>query len=408
MPGNHEYQTSGGTGCSTNAAGYYAYFGSAAGDPAKGYYSFDVGSWHLVALNGECAQIGGCASGDPQEVWLRNDLAANSSAPCTLAYWHEPRFASTQGRGDATYDQFWHDLYAAHADVVLNGHQHWYERFAPQNPSAQADPNGISEFIVGTGDESYVSPSSPAPNSEVLHSATFGVLRLTLHPGSYDWAFVPDTGSIGGSFTDSGSTGCHNGPPGQDVTPPTTTASCGGSACSAAWYTSPVALALSATDNAGGSGVDTTYYTIDGTTPTSSSPTYVGPFSVPETTTVRFLSTDLAGNAEQARSLLIQVDAALPSVTLTAPSAGATFKKGAKITVVASAVDSGTGAGAPSGVATVAFYLDGSTLLGTDSSAPYQVVWNPRSLRGAHSLNAVARDVAGNSRTSVAVTVNIK
>jgi hypothetical protein len=117
VPGNHEYQTSAGTDCSTNGTGYFSYFGAAAGDPAKGYYSFDLGAWHLVALNSECAQIGGCGSGSPEEVWLRNDLA-RSSAPCTMAYWHRPRFSSNQSGGDATYDAFWRDLYAAHADVA--------------------------------------------------------------------------------------------------------------------------------------------------------------------------------------------------------------------------------------------------------------------------------------------------
>jgi Bacterial Ig domain/Chitobiase/beta-hexosaminidase C-terminal domain len=326
-----------------------------------------------------------------------------------MAYWHRPRFSSVQGGGDSTYDPFWRDLYSAHADVVLNGHMHWYERFGLQNPAAQADPNGIREFIVGTGGESYVVPSSPAVNSEVLHYGTYGVLKLALHPGGYDWAFVPDTGSVGGSFTDSGSDACHNAAPGPDVTPPTTNTSCANNPCSSTWYTASVTVALSATDNAGGSGVDKTYYTTDGSTPTTTSPTYVLPFSVAETTTVRFFSTDLAGNTETTKSQQILIDGGPPSATLTSPASGTTVKKGGKVTLSASASDVGTGSGAPSGVAKVSFYLDGSTLLGTRTGSPYQVSWNTGSAsRGTHTLTAVATDVAGNSHASAPVTVTLK
>src|SRR5829696_6335850 len=208
VPGNHEYQTSGGTDCSTrpDAAGYFTYFGAAAGDPAKGYYSYDLGSWHIVALNSElCFMPEGCSAGSPQEVWLKNDLAAHPAA-CTLAYWHEPRFASSPGGGDGVADPLWRDLYTAGADVVLNGHHHWYERFALQHPSGQADPNGIREFIVGTGGESHVPLSTRRPNSQVSNDSTFGVLKMTLHVGSYDWSFVPEAGA---TFSDSGTTSCH-------------------------------------------------------------------------------------------------------------------------------------------------------------------------------------------------------
>jgi hypothetical protein len=191
-PGNHDYHTSG-------AAGYFGYFGSQA--PAA-YYSFDVGSWHLISLNGEIDH----SSGSAQETWLKNDLAAHKTQ-CTLAYWHEPRFSSGAVHGsDSGFDPFWRDLYAAGADIVLNGHDHDYERFAPQNPDGNADANGIREFVVGTGGASHYTFGSPIANSEVRDDTSYGVLKLTLHSSSYDWQFVPIAGA---SFTDSGSTACH-------------------------------------------------------------------------------------------------------------------------------------------------------------------------------------------------------
>jgi hypothetical protein len=199
VPGNHDYQTPG-------AAGYYAYFGSAAGVPSKGYYSYDVGAWHLIALNSECGYVGGCGSGSPEEQWLSADLATHQNT-CTLAYWHEPRFSSGQN-GDyiGNTQAFWEDLYSAGVDVILNGHDHLYERFAPQDTDGFATPDGIREFIVGSGGRSHEGISSIQPNSEVRNADTFGVLELTLHPTAYDWAFVP---VAGGTFTDSGTTACH-------------------------------------------------------------------------------------------------------------------------------------------------------------------------------------------------------
>jgi hypothetical protein len=199
VPGNHEYQTQG-------AAGYYSYFGSRAGDPTKGYYSYDIGAWHIIALNSECAYIvGGCGSGSPEETWLRNDLASHTNT-CTLAYWHRPRFSSGFNGGNSAFAAWWTDLYNAHADIVLNGHDHDYERFAPQDPARHADPNGIREFVVGTGGENHLPFENQAANSEVFNSETFGVLKLTLHSSSYDWQFVPEAGQ---TFTDSGTSTCH-------------------------------------------------------------------------------------------------------------------------------------------------------------------------------------------------------
>jgi hypothetical protein len=207
-PGNHEYNEGGGTNCDTSghASGYYGYFGAAAGDPTKGYYSYDIGGWHVIALNSNCDRIGGCQAGSPEEQWLAADLAAHP-ATCVLAYWHHPRFTSDAAGGNPDVTAFWQDLYAAGADVVLNGHAHNYERFALQDPSANADPaNGIREFVVGTGGESFSSFSPPLPNTQIRDGKTFGVLELTLHPSGYDWKFIAETGA---AFTDAGSTPCH-------------------------------------------------------------------------------------------------------------------------------------------------------------------------------------------------------
>jgi acid phosphatase type 7 len=211
-PGNQEYNTSGGTDCSTLHDGYFRYWadgvGASPADPlgnGKGYYSVDVGAWHIISLNSNCSAVP-CEAGSAQERWLKDDLAAHPTA-CTLAFWHHPHFGPTSAYDASGSAAFWKDLYAAHADVILNGHAHLYERFAPQTPARQPDPNGIREFIVGTGGE-RLSPidSSHAPQSVVLDNHTFGVLRMTLHPASYDWQFVPVRG---GTFTDSGTGTCH-------------------------------------------------------------------------------------------------------------------------------------------------------------------------------------------------------
>ncbi len=197
VPGNHDYHQPGGSG-------YFGYFGALAGEAGKGYYSFDLGGWHLIALNSEI----GMKVGSAQEQWLRTDLAAHPTK-CTLAYWHEPRFGSGSTHGNDTRSaDVWADLYAAGADVVLNGHEHTYERFALQNPGGSADPNGITEFIVGTGGTVGGSNGTPIANSVVFNATTLGILRLTLHPTGYDWTFLPVPGA---SFTDSGSAACVGG-----------------------------------------------------------------------------------------------------------------------------------------------------------------------------------------------------
>lgn len=198
-PGNHEYETEG-------AAGYYQYFGSAAGDRQKGYYSIDLGKWHLIALNSNCEAVGGCEAGSPQEKWLKADLATHPKA-CTLAYWHHPRYSSGSHGSDERFDDFWQDLYQAGVELVLTGHDHDYERFAPQAPGGKLDAQkGVREFVVGTGGASHYAFKSTQPNSEVRNTGTFGVLQLALLPKGYQWKFVPVEGK---SFTDSGSENCH-------------------------------------------------------------------------------------------------------------------------------------------------------------------------------------------------------
>lgn len=198
VPGNHEYRTEG-------AAGYFRYFGASAGESDEGYYSFDVGRWHLIALNSNCGSVGGCGAGSPQEQWLRADLARNP-ASCTLAYWHHPRFSSGHHGSDSTYTAFWQALYDAGADVVLVGHDHGYERFASVAPSGQRDAaHGVRQFVVGTGGKSVRSFPNVRTNSQARDVSSLGVLELTLGKRAYAWRFRPAVGS----FTDSGSQRCH-------------------------------------------------------------------------------------------------------------------------------------------------------------------------------------------------------
>ena len=208
--GNHEYHTPG-------AAGYFDYFGPAAGPRDKGYYSFDIGAWHLIALNSNCPEIGGCEEGSAQEQWLRADLAG-SSASCTLAYWHHPLFSSGAHGSNPRMAAIWQTLYDHGVDVVLSGHDHNYQRFAPQTADGVADAQGPREFVVGTGGRSLYPTGPPIANQEAQGQDTFGVLKLTLHTTSYEWQFVPETG---GTFGDMGSATCVG--PGAENSPPAIT-----------------------------------------------------------------------------------------------------------------------------------------------------------------------------------------
>jgi hypothetical protein len=201
-PGNHEYASN------KSAAGYFSYFGSLAG-PSSGNYSFNLGSWHLVSLNSDCDDsvchnsVAGTTS-SAEVSWLQSDLASNPSS-CTLAYWHHPRFSAAWVGDSPGVGPLWNVLYSAHADLVLDGHDHLYERYAPQDPSGTATSAGIREFVVGTGGENLMSITNREPNLQFADQSDFGVLVLTLHPSSYDWAFKRTDGTV----IDSGTTPCH-------------------------------------------------------------------------------------------------------------------------------------------------------------------------------------------------------
>lgn len=199
VPGNHDYNTAG-------ATGYYGYYGAAAGDPTKGYYAYDQGTWRVYVLNSNCASIGGCDAGSAQAQWLRGDLATNPRA-CVVAMWHHPRFSSGQHGSSTATQALWQALYDANAELVLTGHDHLYERFAPQTATGVADPaRGLTEIIVGTGGRSHYAFVTIRANSVVRNNDTFGVLRLSLAAGSWAFLFVPEAGK---TFSDSGSGTCH-------------------------------------------------------------------------------------------------------------------------------------------------------------------------------------------------------
>jgi hypothetical protein len=193
--GNHEYGTPG-------AAGYWAYWGSKAGQASKGWYSYAVGSWHVVVLNSNCSAVG-CDEGSEQMRWLKSDLA-DHRARCTLAYWHHPRYTSGLHGPDTSVDPLWKVLDEAGADIVLSGHDHHYERFAPQAAGSALDPHGIRQFVVGTGGRSLYPMIGRSAHSEAGTSSTFGALKLTLRQRGYEWRFVP----ADGKFADSGTAAC--------------------------------------------------------------------------------------------------------------------------------------------------------------------------------------------------------
>ena len=206
--GNHEYRN-------PHATPYFQYWGAQAGPVGKGYYSYELGPWHVVVLNTNCAEaeVGGCGEGSQQEIWLRQDLREHRDG-CIVAYGHHALFSSGIFRSHAVHKElkaFWADLYAVHADVMIDGHEHSYERFAPQDPDGRADPqHGIREIVVGTGGRSHNPLGLALPNSEVRNFDTYGVLKLTLSPQGYTWEFIPEEGK---TFRDSGAGVCHNRAP---------------------------------------------------------------------------------------------------------------------------------------------------------------------------------------------------
>jgi hypothetical protein len=196
--GNHEYH-------SKDAAPYFKYFGVAAGPSGRGWYSYDLGTWHVIVLNSTCDEIGGCGAGSRQWMWLREDVAAHP-ARCTLAYWHVPRFSSGEWGSSRDMLDAWRVLYEAGAEVVLSGHDHNYERFAPMDPNgARDDARGIRQFVVGTGGGEMREVDGRSKNSEKVISQTHGVIRLELYSADYVWSFVSTKGEV----LDSGRTACH-------------------------------------------------------------------------------------------------------------------------------------------------------------------------------------------------------
>jgi chitodextrinase len=382
--GNHEYLTSGGTGCDPTGKGlgYFQYFGAAAGNPSQGYYSYNVGSWHLIALNSNCGSAGGCSASSSQGKWLVADLAAHPNM-CTLAYWHIPLYSSG-GRANGNSLYFWQALYAAHADVILSSHDHTYERFGPQDPYAHLDTaNGIREFIVGTGGANHTSFTTVSANSEVRDSTTFGIMEMTLHPTGYDWNFVPEPG---GTFTDSGSGSCHGSGGGGDTTPPTAPTNLAASAVSP----NEVDLSWTAgTDNVGVSGYR--IYRNGALVGTSATNTYADT-SVQPATGYSYYATayDAAGNASTASNT---ATATTPAVSDTTPPSAPT---GLVATVSGpTEVDlSWTASTDNVGVTGYRLYRNGA-LVGTAATAAYA----DQSVQPAtgYSYYAVAYDAAGNS-----------
>jgi fibronectin type 3 domain-containing protein len=324
--GNHEYRT-------TGATGYYGYFGANAGDPQKGYYSWDVpvpagGSWHMIALNSECSVLGGgsisagCGAGSTQEKWLKADLAAHPNV-CTLAYWHRPRFSSSPTTpSSTTYTAFWNDLYAAGADVVLNGHAHNYERFAPQTSAGVADPKGLTEYVVGTGGENFQSSGPLIANSVKFNNSAFGAMKMTLHSNSYDFQFVP---AAGYTLSDSGTNiPCHTAPAG-DTTKPSAPTNVTATASSA----NQVNLGwTAATDNVGVKNYQI-YRGSNGATPTLLTTTTTNATTFTDTTvtantpyTYQVYAQDAAGNIGPASNTAsVTTPASADTTRPTAPSA---------------------------------------------------------------------------------------
>ena len=197
--GNHEYHTA-------DAAGYFAYFGARAGDPNRGWYAYNRGAWRIYVLNSNCGEIGGCDSGSAQVAWLKADLAANEHS-CVMAYWHHPRYSSSRHGNQAFTDGLWDALYAARAELVLAGHDHSYERFAPMNASGELDrARGLVSFVVGTGGRALYEFHDIRATSEARNASTWGVLRLRLSPDGWSSRFFPVAGK---TFSDTASGDCH-------------------------------------------------------------------------------------------------------------------------------------------------------------------------------------------------------
>jgi acid phosphatase type 7 len=306
--GNHDIRTAGG-------APYWAYFGARAGEPGKGWYSYDVGSWHVVVLNSNCDVVG-CYPGSEQEAWLRADLAA-STADCTLAYWHHTRFSSGRHAQLDWAEPFWKALYEAGADVVLSAHDHLYERHAPQTPSGDRSPShGIRQFVVGTGGHSHRRIAAVVPTSESLNNDTYGLLKLTLEAGRFSWRFLPEAGR---SFTDTGGDVCHGAP--TDVVSPAVQLRAPNEG---AILRGAVGLAATASDDRG---LDRVEYVVDATSVARVS---TAPYeltwdsrTIPDgLRRVHARAVDTTGNPTNSTPAWVVIDNALPTTTFARGPAG--------------------------------------------------------------------------------------
>jgi hypothetical protein len=332
--GNHE-----GTSASSGS-GYCSYFGAAAHCNSSGqqggaaFYSFDLGAWHVVVLNSNCTAAGGCEAGSAQYQWLAADLAANP-ATCTLAAWHHPRWSSGHDGNSVFMQPIWELLHARGADLVLAGHSHHYERFAPINGAGAVDANGMRSFIVGTGGAFFTGASGAEPGSQRRQNDTFGVLRLDLHPESYGWAFVAEAGR---TFTDAGSQSCRGAGAPADTQAPTVP----GALSAAATSPTRIDLAWSAaSDNVGVTGYEIRRALGTGTP---------GAFATVADTTLRFADTsvqagrtyaydvrarDAAGNLSSASNRVTVSTPPASAPTVPGPQAGAAVSLPARVGVPA-------------------------------------------------------------------------
>jgi hypothetical protein len=366
--GDHEYRTPG-------AAGYFDYFGAAAGERDMGWYSYDLGAWHVVVLNSNCDQVGGCGPGSPQYAWLQQDLAANAK-DCLAAYFHHPRFSAGYLHGNSLRVQpFWDVLYESSADFVFGGNDHNYQRWAPLTPAGVPDPaRGIRQFVVGTGGAIHYRIDTVPADVEAWNADTFGVLKLTLHPGSYEWTFLPQAGK---TFTDSGSTPCSPLPP-RDTTPPSValTQPADGAAVRAT-----VTLAADASDGGGVARVDfligDTLVASDSTAPYSTA--WDTTTSGDGAATVVARAVDAAGNVSTSQRN-VTVDNTAPETQIDSGPEGTVTSTSAEFTF--SSPDAG---------ASFECSLDGGSFAACSSPTRYDGL-----AAAAHTFAVRAKDAAGN------------
>src|SRR5436189_38413 len=372
------------------ASGYFNYFGAAAGQSGKGYYSYDLGTWHVVALNSNIAMN----VGSPQEVWLKADLA-KSTKRCTVAYWHHPLFSSGNEGAHPEVAPLWQDLYNAGAELVIVGHDHDYERFAPQATNGVADTAfGIREIVAGTGGGGLFSAHPPVPNSEVLNDNTIGVLKLTLHTSGYSWKFLPIPGK---TFTDEGSGSCHDAPSGVNHPP---TAAPGGP------YTSPEGVAVtfdgSGSSDPDGDALAYAWTFGDGATGTGVAPshTYVGGGAYTVTLTV----TDARGASSTPGTTTATIANAAPVVNAGPPQ---TVSVGSPVTLNATFADGANDGPWAFGID----WGDGSPQTSGSTSSPGSITsTHVYSAAGVNTVSVTVTDnfgAAGSGTTTVTATSQV-